>query len=52
MRRKTVRDEEKTIPLREWEMREAAIPPWVFLWGGMLALTLLVVVLAFLGGSR
>lgn len=50
MRRKTVRDESKTIPLREWEMHPMPTLPWIFL-GGMLVLTLLVVVLSFLGGG-
>lgn len=50
MKRRTIRDESKTIPLREWEGSEPASLTWAFL-GGVLVITLLVVVLAFLGGG-
>jgi len=50
VRRKTIRDESKTIPLREWEVGEPASLTWAFL-GGVLVITLLVVALSFLGGG-
>ncbi|MGB9800417.1 MAG: hypothetical protein ACPLUL_10020 [Thermanaerothrix sp.] len=50
MRRRTIRDESKTIPLQEWPLQELPVLPWAFL-GGLLVITLLVVVLAFLGGG-
>jgi hypothetical protein len=50
VRRKTIRDESKTIPLREWEVGEPPSLTWAFL-GGVLVITLLVVALSFLGGG-
>lgn len=54
MRRRTIRDESKTLPLSEietWVPMTRGERFWLLLYGGLLAVTLFIVVLAFLGGG-
>lgn len=54
MKRKTIRDESKTLPLSEvehWVPMSRGERLWLVLCGGLLAVTLIIVALSFLGGG-
>jgi hypothetical protein len=55
VRRKTIRDESKTLPLSEvehwWVPMSRGERLWLVLCGGLLAVTLIIVALSFLGGG-